>query len=211
MISRWLSAPTVVLAAMSLALTGCAAGKDAVVTGGSFQFVSPGGQNIITYDPPAQRGTVTGLTGDNLLDPERTLGLSDFPGQVVVLNIWGSWCGPCQGEAPDLEQTYHATRASGVTVLGIDVRDDHDAAADFVRAQSLTYPSIFDPPGRSLTTLHGFPRNTVPSTIVLDRGHRVAAVFLTRIRASQLIPIVQRVAGEPPPKGPNVPPEGTNR
>ncbi|MGI8814137.1 MAG: TlpA family protein disulfide reductase [Pseudonocardia sp.] len=185
-------------AMIGLALAGCASGKDAVVVGGSFSFVAPGGQTVITYDPPASRGTVSGLSGDNLLQPGHTIGLTDFSGQVVVLNIWGSWCGPCRAEAPDLEQTYQNTKASGVTLLGIDVRDDRAGAADFIHDHAITYPSIFDPPGRSLDALHRFPRNTVPATIVLDRYHRVAAILLTRIRVSQLLPVVRRVAAEPP-------------
>ncbi len=199
---KWL-----VVAALGMLLAaGCATGKDAVVRGGSFEFVAPGGQSIIFYDPPRTRGTVRGLAGPSLLEPARTISLSDFAGQVVVLNVWGSWCGPCRAEAPDLEQTYQDSKASGVTLLGIDVRDEHDAAADFVRERSITYPSIFDPPGRSLDALRGFPRNTVPSTIVLDRAHRVAAVYLTRIRVSQLLPVVRRVAAEPADPPPPPPP-----
>jgi hypothetical protein len=60
----------------------------------------------------------------------------------------------------------------------------------------VTYPSIFDPPGRSLLALQGYPRNVVPSTIVLDREHRVAAVFLQAIVAGQLLPVLQRLAAE---------------
>jgi len=187
----------VLMGALVVILAGCAAGKDAVATGGSFTFVAPGGQSIIFYDPPSARGTVRGLAGQSLLDPTRTISVDDFPGQVVVLNIWGSWCGPCRAEAPDLQQTYQQTRASGVALFGIDVRDDRAAAVDFERDRGITYPSIFDSPGRSLDALRGFPRNTVPSTIVLDRQHRVAAVFLTAIRISQLLPVVRRVAAEP--------------
>lgn len=55
-----------------------------------------------------------------------------------------------------------------------------------------------DNPGRSLAALRGFPRNTVPSTIVLDREHRVAAVFLTAVRVGELLPVVQRIAAEQP-------------
>ena len=73
------------------------------------------------------------------------------------------------------------------------------AAADFVRDRGLTYDSVFDPPGRTLAALRGYPRNTVPSTIVLDRQHRVAAVYLTTIRVPELIPLVQRLAAEPVP------------
>ena len=90
----------------------------------------------------------------------------------------------------------------GATVLGIDVRDDRAAAADFVRDRGLTYPSIFDPPGRSLAQLGGVPRNVVPLTVVLDRQHRVAAVYLRRVRVAELIPLVQRLAAEPPTPDP---------
>jgi thiol-disulfide isomerase/thioredoxin len=191
--------PAVVLAclAAALALAGCSTGHDAVARGGEFQFVAPHGQMEIRYNPPASRGTVTGLSGESLTEPGRQIGLQDFPGQVVVLNIWGSWCGPCRAEMDDLQQLHQSTASSGVTVLGIDVRDDRSAAEDFVQDRKVTYPSIFDQPGRSLEALHGYPRNTVPSTIVLDRQHRVAAVFLTAIRIGQLAPVVQQLAAEP--------------
>lgn len=192
-------------------LTGCAVGQDAVATGTTFTFVAPGGQTRIFYDPPAQRGTVVGLSGENLLIPGATIGIEDFQGQVVVLNVWGTWCGPCRDEMPDLQLAHEQLRSMGGTVLGIDVRDDRDAARDFVRDRGITYPSIFDPPGRSLLALRGFPRNTVPSTIVLDRQHRVAAVLLTTVRISELLPIVQRVAAEPTAPAPSDLREPNNR
>ena len=186
-----------------IVLAGCGGvGQDAVVSGTSFQFVASGGQTTILYDPPETRGVVRGLSGDSLLEPGHVIGLDDLAGQVVVLNVWGSWCGPCREEMPGLQLIHDQMRPSGVTLLGIDVRDDRQAAQDFIRARGVTYPSIFDPPGRSLLALRGFPRNTVPSTIVLDRRHRVAAVFLTALRVSQLMPVVQRVAAEPAPAPP---------
>ena len=186
-----------VLLAALLALTGCSTSKDAVASGQEFQFVAPGGQTEILYDPPAARGAVGALAGDSLLEPGRTIGLADYPGRVVVLNVWGSWCGPCRTEAPDLEFVQQQTAALGVTVLGVDVRDDRAAASDFVRDRALTFPSIFDFPGRSLAQLGGVPRNVVPLTVVLDREHRVAAVYLRTIRIPELIPLVQRLAAEP--------------
>jgi peroxiredoxin len=92
------------------------------------------------------------------------------------------------------------TTSLGTTVLGIDVRDDRQAAADFVRDRGLTYPSIFDNPGRTLANLGGVPRNIVPLSIVLDKAHRVAAVYLRPIRVAELIPMIQRLAAEPAPR-----------
>jgi len=177
-------------------LAGCSTGSDAVATGGNFEFVAPGGQTIIRYDPPASRGTLGALSGDSVTEPGKQIGIGDYPGQVAVLNIWGSWCGPCRGEMDDLQQLHLSTQAGGVAMLGIDVRDDRAAAADFMRDRKVTYPSLFDFPGRTLDALHGYPRNTVPSTIVLDREHRVAAVFLTSVRIGQLAPVVAQLAAE---------------
>lgn len=176
-----------------LMLVGCSTGTDAVARGGTFEFVSPGGQTEIFYDPPAERGTVGTLSGESVLQPGSTISLDDFRGEVVVLNVWGSWCGPCRSEAGELQQVAD----SGVQVLGIDVRDSRSAAADFVQNYRLTYPSIYDPPGRSLFALSGVPRSVVPLTVVLDRQHRVAAVFLRSVLAQDLLPVVQRIAAEP--------------
>jgi thiol-disulfide isomerase/thioredoxin len=180
-------------------LTGCSTSKDAVQPGQEFTFVAPGGQTTIVYDPPESRGALRTLSGESLLNPGTTTGLENLTGRVVVLNIWGSWCGPCRAEAPDLEFVAQQTAADGVSVLGVDVRDDRAAATDFVRDRGLTYDSVFDPPARTLVALRGYPRNTVPSTIVLDRQHRVAAVYLTTVRVPELIPLVQRLAAEPAP------------
>ncbi len=187
-----------------LALTACGSGRDAVGRGGEFQFVSPGGRTKIFYGPPQTRGTIPELAGEDLLEPGKQITLSGYAGKVVVLNIWGSWCGPCRAEMPGLQRVYGQTRNSGVQFLGIDVRDEvRSAPQDFVRNLGITYPSIYDPPGRSLLALQGYPRSVVPSTIVLDRRHRVAAVLLTALRDTDLLPIVHRLATEPnAPAGP---------
>jgi thiol-disulfide isomerase/thioredoxin len=177
-----------------LALAGCSAGKDAVVPGSSFSFVSPGGKVDIAYDV-AQRQTAPVLAGEDLMTEGKQLSLADFPGKVVVLNLWGQWCGPCRTEAPEMESL--AKQATAVQVVGIDVRDPaRDVAQDFVRDRGLTYPSIYDPDGRVLLKLTGYPRNIIPSTIVLDKQHRVAAVFLRPVLAQDLLPVTQRLNAE---------------
>lgn len=177
-------------------VAGCSTGKDAVSSGSDFQFVSPGGKLEITYDG-SDRKSIGDLSGSDLLDETKRIKLSDFPDKVVVLNIWGSWCGPCRVEAPELQKVYDQTRESAV-VLGIDVRDEQRSAPqDFVRNNNLTYPSIYDPPGKSLLALKGYPRAVVPSTIVLDRSHRVAAIYLRALEATDLLPLLNRLTSEP--------------
>ncbi|OBS00821.1 alkyl hydroperoxide reductase [Mycobacterium gordonae] len=194
-VRRWVIAATV-LAGL---LTGCS-GRDAVAQGGTFEFVSPGGKTDIFYDPPASRGRPGPLSGPSLTDPSRTLSLNDFPGQVVVINVWGQWCGPCRAEIGQLQRVYDATRAMGVSFLGIDVRDNsREAAQDFVNDRHVTFPSIYDPPMRTLIAFGGkYPTTVIPSTLVLDRQHRVAAVFLRELLAEDLQPVVQRAAAEGP-------------
>ena len=180
-------------------IAACGTGSDAVATGGTFDFVSPGGKTQIFYDPPQSRGTVGELSGPDLMVDGKTTAVSDFPGKVVVLNLWGQWCGPCRAEALQLEKVFAATRDSGVQFLGIVVRDPQkQAARDFVIDFKVSYPSIWDPVMRTVIALGGqYPTSVIPSTLVLDRKHRVAAVFLQALLAEDLQPVVQRVAAEP--------------
>ena len=181
---------------------GCSTGTDAVAQGGTFEFVAPGGKTDIFYDPPESRGRPGELAGPSLMDPAMTVSLNDFSGQVIVVNIWGQWCGPCRAEITELQKVYDATRRDGVAFLGIDVRDNNrDAARDFVIDRKVTYPSIYDPAMRTMIAFGGkFPTTVIPSTLVLDRQHRVAAVFLRELLAGDLMPVVQRLAAEQPTK-----------
>jgi thiol-disulfide isomerase/thioredoxin len=193
----------VIMAALTAGLvigcvTGCTGGKDAVAQNGSFQFVAPGGKTDILYDPPERRGRPGPVTGPDLMEPARTLSLDDVTGKVVVINVWGQWCGPCRTEVSQLQKVYDADRADGVALLGIDVRDNRQAAQDFITDRHVTFPSIYDPAMRTMIAFGGkYPTTVIPSTLVLDRRHRVAAVFLRELLAEDLLPVVRRLAAEP--------------
>ena len=188
-----------VVALSAVLLSGCSTGDDAVAQGGTFEFVAPGGKTDIFYDPPADRGRPGTLSGPDLMNPDRTISLDDFAGKVVVINVWGQWCGPCRTEIAELQKVYDATRGDGVQFLGIDVRDNNRAAAqDFIVDRRITFPSIYDPPMRTMIAFGGrYPTTVIPSTVVLDREHRVAAVFLRELLAADLQPVVERLAAEP--------------
>jgi thiol-disulfide isomerase/thioredoxin len=191
--------PLVLLSAVLATLTaGCDTGAENGGAPGAFEFVAPGGKTDIFYDPPADRGHPGAVEGPDLMNPSRTLSVDDFPGDVVVLNVWGQWCGPCRSETTQLQKVYDATRAQKVAFVGIDVRDyDIAAAQDFVNDRHVTYPSIYDPAMRTLIAFGGrYPSSVIPATVVLDRQHRVAAVFLRELLAEDLQPVVQRLATE---------------
>lgn len=182
-------------AVLGVSLAACTSGNDATVYGGSFTFVSPGGKTEFAY-PVDERGTVGELSGENL-SGDGTLALSDYAGSVVVLNFWGSWCGPCRAEAPDLEEAAAALAPQGVQFLGVNVKDTKAAGADFLASKQVSYPSIFDPSMRTLLSIRGFPTGSIPSTIVIDRQGRVAHVWLEAFDSPDaLIETVSAIAAE---------------
>jgi peroxiredoxin len=185
-----------VLLAAALVAAGCSTGTDAVASGTEFNFVSPGGQTDITYEGD-DRQQIPELRGESLMEEGEQLRLSSYKGKVVVLNLWGAWCPPCRVEAPQLQKVWESYEDKGVQVLGIDLRDpDRSFPEDFMRDTGLTYPSIYDPSSRSLLALKGYPRAAIPSTIVLDKQHRVVAVFLRDLLADDLTPLLDRLVAE---------------
>ena len=108
--------------------------------------------------------------------PLRTVGgesvtLSSLKGQVVVLNFWASWCGPCRREMPRLDQLNAELRSRGGRVLAVSIDEDRDNVDRFARIHGLKLPIVHDGPrglARELDLQH------VPFTIVLDRNGEVA-------------------------------------
>jgi thiol-disulfide isomerase/thioredoxin len=149
---------------------------------------------VAEFFPPGQRRDAPAVTGE-LLDGT-PFDLADWYGQVVVINWWGSWCAPCRAEAPELREVYEATRDLGVEFLGVDVRDGRDAAIAFQDAFEHAWPSLFDPGGRIAMDFRDVQPNVVPTTLLLDRAHQVAAVFRKAIRRYELEDAVRDLAEE---------------
>ncbi|MFK0044312.1 TlpA disulfide reductase family protein [Streptomyces sp. NPDC090741] len=146
---------------------------------------------------PGSRSDAPELTGEDL--DGKPVSLAGLRGNVVVLNVWGSWCGPCRAEADDLERLSRQTRADGVRFLGINSRDrDRTAARSFVRAHDLTFPSLPDPTGELLLRFPPALLNpqAVPATLVIDRRGRIAASIGGAVTEEQLRPVLAHVAEE---------------
>ena len=141
---------------------------------------------------PDQRTPVEPVSGE-LLDGG-TYDLSQDKGKVVVVNFWGSWCAPCRAEANDLESTFQATKDKGVTFIGVNSRDDKDAAREFERGR-VTYPSIYDFEGKVGLQFDG-TNTAMPSTLIIDRQGRIAVAIRQATTITQLKPLVERVAAE---------------
>ncbi|MCP2333337.1 TlpA family protein disulfide reductase [Actinoalloteichus caeruleus] len=192
--SRRRRRPLAALVVATGLLVGACTGTDQVE--GDFQFIAPGGQTRLHYEA-AERQPVPDISGEDLFDEDSRISVADYAGDVVVVNIWGSWCTPCREEAPELQRMSEATADEDVQFLGISVRDNpRSAPIDFMENLGLTYPSIYDPSGRSLLGLRGYPRNAVPSTLLIDREQRVAAVFLAQVHEEELMPAVEDLLAE---------------
>jgi thiol-disulfide isomerase/thioredoxin len=180
--------------AVLVGLAGCSS-TGAPTTGGDGQGFVTGDGSVAVVDP-ADRRPAPDLAGTTLSgDP---VALSDFVGDVVVLNVWASWCGPCREEAPYLQAVADESAADGVTFLGINTRDDDAAAQAFERRFAITYPSIVDEDGRLLLAFRDtLPPSAIPSTLVIDRQGRVAARILRSTTYTELKRLVADVAAEP--------------
>ncbi|MGA8117568.1 MAG: TlpA disulfide reductase family protein [Actinocatenispora sp.] len=178
------------LAAVAGLAAGCSTGSDAVDqnNGGDNRYVAGNGESK-TFAPD-ERGPAPKITGELISGGRFTL--SSWRGHVTVINFWASWCNPCAAEAPDMEKVYRATRDDGVRFVGVNIRDQKDAARAFVSGRGMTYPSLFDPPGRVALAFRDFPPNTIPATVVVDRQGRVAAVLRRAVLAPELRSLVDR-------------------
>ena len=184
-----------------LAATVCAGAALAVVlltgwaTGGNSGVIDVAGSaSAVLYStghrPLAPDFTATTLTGSRLT-------FSSYRGQVVVVNFWGSWCGPCREEAPTLAVTARQYRPAGVAFLGVDVRDTTASALAFAHNYGITYPSINDASSvitQDFTSV--VPIAGTPTTLVIDRtGHIAGAVFGTATY-QELTDILAKVTGK---------------
>ena len=188
-------------AAVALPLAGCSQDADnaqnAVATGGNFEFITPGGEKVINYEE-SERKPLRTFSGEDVRDRDKTISLEDYEGEIVVLNSWGQWCAPCRAEADDLQEVHSELQKRKIgTVLGINVRDyNPQVSNDFLEDNGLKYPSIYDPPFKTAAALGGVPTSVVPTTIVLDKQHRPATVFLRSITAKDVLDVVDKLEKE---------------
>ena len=141
-------------------------------------------------EPP--QGEVAGETVDG--DP---VSLSDFAGKVVVMPVWGSWCGPCRKEAPGLALAARDLEDDGVAFLGIDSRDRNKVdVRRFLERFDIPYDSIYDEDGETLLAFRGtLPPMSIPSFVFIDADGKVAARILGPSDLSTLYGVLEDLTG----------------
>ena len=121
----------------------------------------------------------------------KTVNLSQFKGQVVMINFWATWCGPCRQEMPLLESIYKKYNKAGFTLLGVNVEPDSKPAEDWLKQTPVSFPVLFDKQSKvsKLYEVSG-----MPSTVIVDRKGNVRVIhhgykpgdeneYMTSIRA----------------------------
>jgi thiol-disulfide isomerase/thioredoxin len=185
----------VVGVAAAAVLAGCSGGNNTVAA----QAQGKGDRGYISADGTvesiavADRRTAIRVQGTTL--EGRALDTRSEGGKVVVLNTWGSWCPPCNAEAPDLQKVWQEQRTKGVQFVGIALREEPATGLAFQRRFGITYPSVRWDGGKVLLQLKG-KATAPPTTMVLDRQGRLAARVSGRVDAATLRGLVDDVRAE---------------
>ncbi|WP_030803952.1 TlpA family protein disulfide reductase [Streptomyces sp. NRRL S-337] len=180
-------------AAASLCLSACGDGA----SGGSAQTRFVQGKDGVDTVKKADRQPAPDLSGETTTGKQ--LDVADYKGKVVILNVWGSWCGPCIAEAPNFAKVAKETKGKGVQFLGINTRDSQKSqATSFEEEHKVPYPSLFDPTGRLMLR---FPKGSlnpqsIPSTIAIDRHGKIAARSIGPLTEDELRSMVKPLIAE---------------
>jgi peroxiredoxin len=108
---------------------------------------------------PAPAFTLTSLAG-------QPAGLSQYKGQVVMVNFWATWCGPCQQEMPLLDQMYKKYKPAGFTLIGVNVDKEAPAVKELLARKPVSFPVLLDPANEVSKAYHV---DEMPSSVIIDR------------------------------------------
>ena len=158
--------------ALTVALVGLVAGCAAAAVPRAATGSAPPEQVGLTQYSASSRQLAPALSGLTLSGSH--FALDSVRGEVVVVNVWASWCGPCRAESPDLARAAAQLAGQPVRFIGIDETDNSAQAAAFVAATGANYPNLVDGHGSLLGQLHVLPQAAIPSTVILDRRGRIA-------------------------------------
>jgi peroxiredoxin len=122
-------------------------------------FVMLGTAHAADAGGPAPAFTLSALTGE-------TAALSQYKGQVVMVNFWATWCGPCQQEMPLLDQMYKKYKVAGFTLIGVSVDKDPAPVKDLMARKPVSFPVLLDPANQVSKAYHV---DEMPSSVIIDR------------------------------------------
>lgn len=120
----------------------------------------------------ASAGAISGKAPNFTLKSNsgKNLKLSEFRGQVVMVNFWASWCAPCRQEMPLLEKMYKKYKPLGFTLLGVNVEEDSRKALSLLKSIKVSFPILFDNTNK-VSKLYKV--TAMPSTVLIDRNGKM--------------------------------------
>ena len=123
----------------------------------------------IAFVVPANASDISGKAPDFTLKSSsgKNLRLSDYRGNVVLLNFWASWCGPCRQEMPLLEAMYKKYKKLGFVILGVNVEQDSSKANAYLSDVSVSFPILYD---NNNTASKLYNVSAMPTTVIIDRN-----------------------------------------
>ncbi|WP_330290380.1 TlpA family protein disulfide reductase [Streptomyces sp. NBC_00576] len=192
--SRRAALLTAVAAASALALTACTSGGTSGGSGDTNFVTGNGGIATVAQGKRVAAPDLSGATIDG-----KQLDVADYKGKIVVINIWGSWCGPCRLEAKNFVKVSADLKDKGVQFVGINTRDGEPRpAVAFEKQYGVTYPSLYDPTGKLMLRFKKGTLNpkSIPSTLVLDREGKIAARALVALSEDNLRKMIDPVLAE---------------
>ncbi|GGL92869.1 TlpA family protein disulfide reductase [Glutamicibacter protophormiae] len=195
-LSRRTMLRTLVAAAAVVPLAACSPTEDNLTA----QANSGDGKNYIAGDGAVQEYTPDRRTDAVEIKAETYQGtavdLAEWQGQPAVLNFWYAACAPCRIEAPHLKELAEEFKGK-VNFLGVNVRDEAEAAMAFERTFEIPYESVQDTSGDiQLAMTKYVPLQAVPSTIILDRNGRVRARVIGAVEPSTLKSLISTALTE---------------
>ncbi|MEN9699102.1 MAG: hypothetical protein RLZZ301_300 [Bacteroidota bacterium] len=127
------------------------------------------------------------------LDGKKKLKLSDFKGQVVLIDFWASWCGPCRGENPNVVRNYNTYHKDGFTVLSVSLDSNKDKWQAAIEADGLIWPNhVSDLGGWNSKVAKLYGVSSIPFTVLIDKDGKVIA---TNLRGAALENELKRIFG----------------
>lgn len=192
--SQW-AAPRLSTAALAavLALTGCAGGTEIETGGEDDRFIS--GDGSATVFEAGERDPAPEVTGTTFDGDE--LSLNDYRGEILVLNVWASWCGPCRAEQPVLNEVHEEYTDLGVDFLGVNIKDNQTAAEAYTAEKGVVYPSLYDQPGEIPQAFRDtVPPRAIPSTLLIDPDGAIAARVIGPTTYGQLTELLDPLVVE---------------